>query len=83
MQEHLDALREQLAYLRQQLDAEREANRENRRIIAGLVQRVPELEAQASPEAQGSPTAPSEKSSSSPTPPGVQKRSWWHRLFPG
>src|SRR5215210_5876064 len=31
-------------YLRRQLDEEREANRENRRIIAGLVQRVPELE---------------------------------------
>ncbi len=33
-----------MGYLRAQLDQEREANRENRRIIAGLVQRVPELE---------------------------------------
>jgi hypothetical protein len=45
MQAHLDSLSEQLTYLRYQLDQEREANRENRRIIAGLVQRVPELEA--------------------------------------
>jgi hypothetical protein len=45
MQAHLDSLGEQLTYVRDQLDQEREANRENRRIIAGLVQRVPELEA--------------------------------------
>jgi hypothetical protein len=32
-------LHEQVSYLREQLDQEREANRENRRIIAGLVQR--------------------------------------------
>ena len=36
---------ETISLLRSQLEAEREANRENRRIIAGLVQRVPELEA--------------------------------------
>ena len=45
----VEVLHEQVAYLREQLDQEREANRENRRIIAGLVQRVPELEAQPEP----------------------------------
>ncbi|MDQ3736678.1 MAG: hypothetical protein M3318_04445 [Actinomycetota bacterium] len=39
----VEALRDQVVFLRQQLEEEREANRENRRIIAGLVQRVPEL----------------------------------------
>lgn len=34
-----------MQYLRGQLDQERDANRENRRIIAGLAQRIPELEA--------------------------------------
>ncbi len=38
-----------IAVLREQLQAEREANRENRRIIAGLVQRIPELEATPEP----------------------------------
>ncbi|PLS87785.1 MAG: hypothetical protein CYG60_00075 [Actinobacteria bacterium] len=38
-----------IAVLREQLAAEREANRENRRIIAGLVQRIPELEATLEP----------------------------------
>jgi hypothetical protein len=47
--ELLETLRDQVEFLRQQLDQEREANRENRRIIAGLVQRVPELEASSEP----------------------------------
>lgn len=39
------ALEEQVAYLRDQLRREQEAHSEARRIIGGLVQRVPELEA--------------------------------------
>lgn len=42
--EQLEDLRGQLGYMRQLLDAEREANRENRRIIAALAQRIPEIE---------------------------------------
>ena len=40
----VEMLADQMAYLRSQLDQEREANRENRRIIAALTQRIPELE---------------------------------------
>jgi hypothetical protein len=40
----VDALEDQVAHLRRQLDQANERDRENRRIIAGLVQRVPELE---------------------------------------
>ena len=43
--EMVEILKNQNEFLEGQLEAEREANRENRRIIAGLVQRVPELEA--------------------------------------
>ena len=39
------ALEDQIGYLRDQLQQERDANRENRRIIAGLTQRIPQLEA--------------------------------------
>jgi hypothetical protein len=49
----VEILTDQVAYLRSQLDQEREANRENRRIIAALTQRIPELEAPASPEPPG------------------------------
>ena len=55
----IDAKDETIRTLREQLEAEREANRENRRIIAGLVQRVPELEAtrETSPEPSESPVS--------------------------
>jgi chromosome segregation ATPase len=43
--ELIEALRKQVEDLRSRLDRETEANRENRRIIAGLIERVPELEA--------------------------------------
>ena len=39
----------EIDHLRAQLEEAHEANRENRRIIAGLVQRVPELEAAPEP----------------------------------
>ena len=45
MQAHLDSLPKQVNHLQEQPPAEsNEANRENRRIIAGLAQRVSELE---------------------------------------
>ncbi len=37
----VERMASEIDYLREQLKEEREANRENRRIIAGLVQRVP------------------------------------------
>ena len=46
----ISAKDETIRVLSEQLEAEREANRENRRIIAGLVQRVSELEASTSSE---------------------------------
>ena len=85
MQAHLDSLGEQLTYIRDQLDQEREANRENRRIIAGLVQRVPELEASRN----GHETAPAEadKGEHRPATEGAQeaagRRSWLYRFFFG
>jgi hypothetical protein len=50
-------------FLEKQLDEEREANRENRRIIAGLVHSVPELERgrESTPESPESPETASEE----------------------
>ena len=84
MQAHLDSLGEQLTYIRDQLDQEREANRENRRIIAGLVQRVPELEASRN----GHETAPAEPDkehhpATEGAEEGAQRRSWLYRFFFG
>ncbi len=81
-----DLLREQVEHLREQLDQEREANRENRRIIAALVGRVPELEARGGP-AEASPVqsdhpapAPEGTNGGAPSEPDEQ-RSWWRRVF--
>ena len=86
MQAHLDSLGEQLTYIRDQLDQEREANRENRRIIAGLVQRVPELGPAYEPrEAPQTAAEEPEGSESPPTAEEAQeapeRRSWWRRWF--
>jgi len=49
------------------LDAEREANRENRRIITALTQRIPALE--ASPEPSESPLTDADESERVDSPP--------------
>ena len=89
MHAHLNSLQEQLNYLRDQLDQERGANRENRRIIAGLVNRIPELEAapqDASPDERESPQSASEPRSDAQASQGYPEKeerpvSWWRRLF--
>jgi hypothetical protein len=83
MQEHLDSLQDQIVHLRQQLDEAHEANRENRRIIAGLVQRVPELE----PAREAPPEPPEAPENASAGPEGVEvplkeeRPPWWRRWF--
>jgi hypothetical protein len=71
--------------LRSQLEAEREANRENRRIIAGLVQRVPELEAPRNGHETS--TAEPDREHHRPSTEGAQeaagRRSWLYRFFFG
>ena len=68
-----------------QLDQEREANRENRRIIAALASRIPAIE--ASSETQGaSETGEEQQGKGEPwtAAAGVQEgvlRPWWRRVF--
>jgi uncharacterized membrane protein YccC len=79
--ELLEVLRDEVSHLRDQLDRERDASAELRRIVAGLVQRVPELE--AAPDPPRSPETVSEGSGKGEEGrPGQEKRSsWWQRLF--
>ena len=79
-------LRDQVEDLRARLDRETEANRENRRIIAGLIERVPELESGVSEPRDPSVPAQEEESGATPqeTSPGPQapaSRPWWRRWF--
>src|SRR5215207_3470466 len=84
--ELLEVLRDEVSHLRDQLDRERDASAELRRIVAGLVQRVPELE--AAPEAARSPETASEGTDRGdllhpePEEP-AQRRSWLYRFFFG
>jgi hypothetical protein len=92
------AWRELIEELRDRVRSLEDANRENRRIIAALTQRIPEIEsppreqeAPASPEPTGSPTAATEQSGRVEGPPvevegaqeGAEPRSWWRRVFGG
>ncbi len=88
--DHRDELLEEL---RDRVRALEEANRENRRIIAGLVQRIPELE--ATPEPRGEPEtnrqddggaergSPTEPQTGAEEPEETPQRPWWLRWLGG
>lgn len=76
--ELVDTLKGQVEDLRQRLDLEQEANRENRRIIAALTSRVPAIEAPETVE-EG-PKRDQPRSGASGPQEGVQ-RPWWRRLL--
>jgi hypothetical protein len=83
----IEAWRELIDELKDRVRSLEDANRENRRIIAALTQRIPELEASSEPSG-GPETAAEEPERAEPRPdaPGAQEgtqRSWWRRVFGG
>jgi hypothetical protein len=81
-----------VAVLREQLAAERQAHAEARRIIAGLVERIPALEAprgearETDEAAEKTPDRAESRSAAGEAQEGVQRpqeRSWWRRVFGG
>jgi hypothetical protein len=85
--EMVGELREQVSYLKEQLRREQDAHAEARRIIAGLVQRVPELEApREQPEASEAGEEQQGRGEPRPDAPGPQEgaqRPWWRRIVGG
>src|SRR5215204_6685026 len=83
------SLEDQVEYLRGQLDRRDEELREHRRLLAGLIERVPELEAPVYSEARESPNTVQEQPEGGeprPDAPGAQEgvlRPWWRRVFGG
>jgi hypothetical protein len=83
--ELVESLQDQITYLRQQLAAERDANSENRRLLAAALERIPAIEAPESPESaeprSDRGTTPEEQEE--PTSRGApqEERSWWRRMF--
>lgn len=88
----VEVLREQVAYLKEQVAAEREAHGETRRIAAMLAARVGEIEARQDTPPP-TPQAPQEAAGDDPGPTGhtgdqddqegaeTERRSWWRRLL--
>jgi hypothetical protein len=74
----------EIDHLREQLDKEREANRENRRLLAAALERIPAIEAGDERE---SPVTATEGTDRSEAPPEQQEpaqhRSWVYRFFFG
>jgi hypothetical protein len=91
--EFIEEMRGRIDDLREQLAAERRANEENRRIIAALTQRIPEIEAprgeRESPtepaggadQVEARPAGGDAQEGTEQTRP--QERSWWRKMFGG
>jgi excisionase family DNA binding protein len=84
----LTAKDETIAALREQLAQANERDRENRRIIAALTQRIPAIEAppDSAPDAPQAPE-PGEEQQGRGTvgsePQAATQRPWWRRVFGG
>jgi hypothetical protein len=83
----ISAKDETIATLREQLQAERQAHAEARRIIAGLVERIPAIEAPSEPR-ESPETVEEELERAEPRPVTVEsqesvQRPWWRRVFGG
>jgi hypothetical protein len=86
--ELIDELRDRVQSLEAQLGNERQAHAEARRIIAGLVERIPAIEApQEASEASEAADEQQGRGQPHPDAPGaqggVQRRPWWRRVFGG
>ena len=88
--ELVDALQDQIRYLREQLDAERAARTEERRrhdtIVAQLTSRIPALEAPSGERESAETGADEAAKDPRPDAPGPQvgaRRPWWRRMLGG
>ena len=88
----VESLQDQVSYLREQLAEERRANDENRRLLLAALERIPQLEAPASPEARESPVSPGPTETPPDAPAAPQTatgrpqaddagRPWWRRVL--
>jgi excisionase family DNA binding protein len=88
MPDLVEVLREQVEMLRVELEEAHAANRENRRIIAALTQRIPAIEAPSEPpggpqSAGGGQEGAVPRSGTGGPQEGSEPQSWWSRIFGG
>ncbi len=85
----LEAKDETITLLRQQLESERQAHAEARRLLAAALERIP-LQIEPPSEAPGGPETATEQPGRVEPQPSVtgaqepaERRSWWRRMFGG
>ncbi len=85
----VEEMRDRLRYVEGQLEAERQAHGETRRLLLSALEKIPPaIEAPASPEPRESPESPADEQQGrgpitdhgGPQEP-AQRRSWWRRLL--
>ncbi len=81
LQELVEVLGSQVEMLRAELDEAHAANRENRRIIAELVGRMPAIDPPS--EAPGGPESAGGEASRGDAPPEPERIPWWRSIFGG
>jgi hypothetical protein len=74
-------LRDRLHYVEGQLEAERQAHAEARRLLAAALERIPALEPPESPETPSEPVPGTETTPETKAP--TETRPWWRRIFGG
>ena len=80
----VEELRDRVRSLETQLSEERTANRENRRLLAAALERIPAIEPpeESSPEPREPPVMTSEEHGNGDTlPEPEQRRTWWRGWF--
>ncbi len=82
----VEALEDRIASLERQLEAERAANREHRRLLAAALERIPALEAPQEPpdarvRASEAPGSVEGREGDGGPPGGSERRSWWREWF--
>ena len=76
-------LRERVRSLETQLDHERQANRENRRLLAAALERIPAIEAGDEQESAVTATEGTDRGKAPEQQEDAERRSWLYRFFFG
>lgn len=80
--ELVESLLDQVAYMRRQLAEEREANRENRRLLAAALERIPAIEAPEPRDAPENGAEPRPGTEQPASDTGQPRDRWWRRWWP-
>lgn len=79
----IEALQDQIQTLKQQLATAEERDRENRRLLAAALERIPAIEPPPDmpSDARESPLTASEEEGKGGVPPNTERRPWWRRVW--